>query len=452
MRTLPVRTKLAYGAADFGFSAAYTVVAFYLLKFMVDVVGLRPALAGTALLIGKIWDALIDPYIGHFSDRHRTGWGRRRPFLLWFCVPYGLSFVLIWLLPPIANQWLLAGAFTVLNMLFITFFSLLAVPYNALGPELTRDYDDRTSITAYRMAFSIVGGLAASALPLFLVEAVKPVRSGYALMGGVFGSIVALCPLIAFFGTREEADDGEGEAESFWSGVAAAVRNKPFLLSLLGFLANWVAVDVVSAVFLFYLVYYMRLREAASQPVLFAVFAVAALCLPLWVRISARIGKKNAYIAGLGYLAAVLLAAIFLPPGRPGLVYLLAVAAGVGISAAHVIPYSIIPDAVEYDELHSGRNREGVYFGLVTFLQQLASSGALFLVGLTLELSGYVPNAVQSARALWGIRLLLGAAPALLLLLGILAMVSYPITRDAHAGIVAELASRRQSRTIGAAR
>lgn len=443
MRRLPVRMKLAYGLTDFGFSAAYTIVAFYLLKFMVDVIGLRPALAGTALLVGKIWDAIIDPGIGYVSDRVHTRWGRRRPFLLWFCAPFGVSFFLLWLLPPIANQWLLAAAFTGLNMLFITFFSLLSVPYNALGPEMTRDYDERTSVTAYRMAFSIVGGLAASALPLLLVAALKPVRLGYAAMGGVFGIIVALCPLIAFFGTREE-DVGETDTETLRSGMKAALRNKPFLLSLTAFLANWVAVDVISAVFLFYLVYYMRLNEVASQPVLFAVFAMAAICLPLWVWIARRVGKKSAYMAGLGYLAAVLVAAIFLPQGNTVLIYALAVAAGVGISAAHVIPFSIIPDAVEYDELHSGRHREGVYFGLITFLQQMASSGALFLVGWTLELSGYVPNAVQSPRALWGIRLLLGAAPAVLLTLGIMAMAFYPITRDAHARIVAELAARRQ--------
>jgi len=126
------------------------------------VVNFPPALAGTLLLLAKIWDALIDPVIGHDSDRTETRWGRRRPFLLWFAFPFGLAFSLIWQIPrvalPVGQTLIILGAI----FSFITFFSLLSVPYSALAPEMTRDYDERTKLNGYRMFFSIIGGLVLS--------------------------------------------------------------------------------------------------------------------------------------------------------------------------------------------------------------------------------------------------------------------------------------------------
>ncbi|MGE5529158.1 MAG: MFS transporter [Patescibacteria group bacterium] len=449
MPRLPVRMKLAYGASDFGFSMAGTIVMFFLLVFVVQVVGLKPWLAGLALAIGKVWDAIVDPFIGHLSDRTRTRWGRRRPFFLWFALPYGASFILIWLLPPMDNQWLLAAIFGLLNLLFITFFSLLMVPYNALGPEMTRDYDDRTSLTSYRMAFSIVAGLAASVLPIAVIASFGGnARLGYAVMGLVFGVSITLFPLFAFFGTREEGDAPAG-APSLSAGLKAAATNKPFLYSLAAYLANWVAIDVIGAVFLFYTQFCLRLSLAESNPVLAILFVSAFLFLPLWVKIAKIWSKKTAYILGLGYLGAILAVFAFFVPAQLWLIYILAAAAGLGVSAAHVIPLSIIPDAVEYDVLRTGEDHEGVYFGLLTFLQQLASAGGIFLVGVFLDAFGFDRRlAVQTASAQLGIRLALGALPGFLLALGILAISFYPITRAAHAGIVAELARRRAGREM----
>ncbi len=449
MPGLPVGTKLAYGATDFGFSMAGTIVMLFLLIFAVQVVGLDPGLAAAVIAIGKIWDALIDPFIGYLSDRTRTRWGRRRPFLLWFAAPYGATFILIWFLPPIPNQWLLAVVFGLLNMLFITFFSLLMVPYNTLGPEMTRDYDDRTSLTSFRMAFSIIAGLAASVVPIMVITAFgSHVRLGYAAMGLIFGVLITLFPLFAFFGTREEGH-AAGETPSLLAGLRAAITNRPFLLSLAAYLVNWVAIDVIGAVFLFYTQFCLGLSLSDSNPILAILFVAALAFLPLWVKISNNWSKRTAYILGLGYLGAILVVFTFFVPGRTWLVYLMAVTAGIGISAAHVVPLAIIPDAVDYDELKTGENHEGVYFGLVTFLQQLASAGGIALVGLILEVFGFDRNAaVQAATAQLGIRLALGALPGLLLALGILAMTFYPITRSEHAGILAALAQRKSSQGV----
>lgn len=441
--------KLAYGASDFGFSMAGTIVMFFLLVFVVQVVGLKPGLAAITIALGKVWDAVIDPFIGHLSDRTRTKWGRRRPFFLWFAAPYGATFVLIWLLPPMANQWLLALIFGLLNLIFITFFSLLMVPYNALGPELTRDYDERTSLTSYRMAFSIIAGLAASVVPILIIGAFgENVRLGYAVMGLIFGAAITLFPFTAFFGTREQETAAE-ETPSLRAGLRAALGNRPFLLSLAAYLVNWVAIDVIGAVFLFYTQFCLHLSLGESNPLLAILFVTAFLFLPLWVKISNGWSKRTAYILGLGYLGTILVIFAFFVPGQTWLVYLMAVAAGIGVSAAHVVPLSIIPDAIEYDELKTGEDHEGVYFGLVTFLQQLASAGGIALVGLFLEVFGFKKElVVQTATAQLGIRLALGAVPGVLLALGIVAMIYYPITRAEHGRILAALAQRRSGQGV----
>jgi sugar (glycoside-pentoside-hexuronide) transporter len=438
---LSFRTKFLYGLTDLGFSIAYTIPAFYLLIFLTDVVRFPPALAGTLLLFAKIWDALIDPVIGHLSDRTKTRWGRRRPFLLWFALPFGLAFSLLWQIPQVPS---LAGqTLLILGAIFsfITCFSLLSVPYSSLAPEMTRDYDERTKLNGYRMFFSIIGGLAAVLLPSYFFGLAPDLRYGYRVMGISVGVALAILPLFTFIGAREKALAREDRVP-LKNGLRLVLANRPYILALIAYLATWVAIDVISAVFIYYLKYWLGIGEENSNVIFGIIFIVAAVFLPFWVKFAERFGKKNSYFAGLGFLALIMLATIFIQPGWRNLVYLIAALAGIGVSAAHVIPLSIIPDTIEYDELRSGRRQEGVYFGLVTFMQQFATSGALFITGLVLQWSGYVPDTAQTAGALLAIRLLLGLMPALLIGLGILVLRKFPIDRAYYQRITGELAAR----------
>lgn len=442
---LATRVKLAFGATDLGFSTSYTIITFFFLYYLTDVAGLKPGYAGLALLVGKFWDAVIDPAIGHFSDRLRTRWGRRRPFFLFGAIPYGLTFLLLWNLPQMTDQVGLAVVAGLAFVLHITASSFMSVPYTALAPELTTDYDERTSLTAYRMAFSIIAGLAAAVLPGYIVGAFSQPRAGYGIMGIAFGAFLAVCPLFVFFGTREPArEKPDVGGSSFLNDVAQCFKNGPFIAALGMYLANWVGMDVITTTFVYFLKYWLHM-EASTSIILGLIFVTAALCLPLWVKISEAIGKKPAYAIGMGFLSAVLLALMFVGPRNSYLAYVLSVLAGVGISAAHVLSNAILPDVVDYDELKTGQRREGVYFGMVTFVQQLASAGALALVGLILEVSGYVANVEQTARALWSIRLLIGLGPGLLFALGILSLAFYPLNKKRFNQIRQELESRRSA-------
>src|SRR5512139_655504 len=153
---LPRRTKLLFSTGDLSTSIPLAIIMFFQLYFLTDVVGLRPDLAGWAVGLGRIWDAVNDALFGLLSDRIRTRWGRRRVLLLFGAVPLGVSFALMWIVPP-WGPLALTAYYALVFILFDTIFTAVHVGYNALTPELTLDYDERSSLNGYRMVFSIAG-------------------------------------------------------------------------------------------------------------------------------------------------------------------------------------------------------------------------------------------------------------------------------------------------------
>jgi GPH family glycoside/pentoside/hexuronide:cation symporter len=198
------REKWAYGSGDLSFSLITTIIGAYFAIFLTDVVGMPAGVAALAIFIGGTWDYLNDPLVGHISDRARTRWGRRRPFLLFGAIPLVLIFSLMWWRPPIEGAFALGAYFTVIYLLYEIAATFVYMPYFALTPELTSDYDERTSLVTIRAFFSIFGSLVAFTVPLMIVGGFHPENAGRVLvMGAVFGA-VSLVPLwLVFFGTRE---------------------------------------------------------------------------------------------------------------------------------------------------------------------------------------------------------------------------------------------------------
>lgn len=167
------RTKIMYGAGGIGFALTDTIIGVTFAVFLTDVVGLDPSLAAAAVFIGRSWDWINDPLIGHLSDRTRTRWGRRRPYLLFGFIPCALSFTALWWRPPIAQPLGLAAYYAAAYFLYDAAAAFVYMPYFALTPELMPDYDERTSLTSYRMAFSILGGLIAFTVPLAIIGVMR---------------------------------------------------------------------------------------------------------------------------------------------------------------------------------------------------------------------------------------------------------------------------------------
>jgi len=442
-------TKLLYGSGDLGFSLTTTLIGAYFAIFLTDVVEVSPVIAAAAFFIGRSWDYVNDPIIGYISDRTRTRWGRRRPFLLFGALPFGLAFAMLWWRPALQRDLLLAVYYAAAYILFDTAATLVYMPYFALTPELASEYDDRTSITSYRMFFSILGSLIAFTIPLLMIGTFHPENAGKVLtMGFVFGLVSAGPLFLTFLGTQERQEFMAQEPPKLIKSLKAVIKNPPFLLGLGIFLGTWIAVDIVQAILL-YFIKYCVLRETQSDLIMGTIFVTAIFALPLWNWVARRWNKRITYIIGIAFWAGVQLVIITLGPTTPLAVLLVLCAlAGIGVAAAHVLPWSILPDAIEWDEWKTGERHEGIFYSVVTLSHKVAASIAVPLVLLLLNTFEYQANvAIQRPRAELAIRLITGPIPAVLLGLGILCAVFYPLSRERYNQIVKELEERRGGRS-----
>jgi GPH family glycoside/pentoside/hexuronide:cation symporter len=263
-------------------------------------------------------------------------------------------------------------------------------------------------------------------------------------MGMLFGLVCMLPVLLVFFTARERTDFMQAGQPSLREALRSARTNKPFLFGAGIYLLTWVSVDIMQAALLYFLKYVLG-REAESDLIMGVIFITAMLALPLWAWASQHWNKRLAYIAGIAFWAVVQLALVSLSP-QAGLPWLLGlcVLAGIGVSAAHVLPWAIIPDAIEWDEWQTGQRHEGVYYSLISLAQKIASSVAIPLILLMIDLSGYQANAAQQPpAALLAMRVVVGPVPAVLLCAGILFALLYPLSRAEHARVVSELEARR---------
>jgi len=450
-KRLTVLQKLLYGFGDTGFSLTSTIVGAYFAIFLTDVVHIPPATAALAIFIGRTWDYFNDPFIGHITDRTRTRWGRRRPFLLFGAIPFAVAFVLMWLRPNFESTTALLAYYVAAYLIYDAASTFVSLSYFALTPELTEDYDERTSLTSFRMFFSIAGSLAAFTIPLMIIGSMRPENSDrVAIMAMIFAMASAIPLWVVFISTRERQVFMRSEQPKLKDSLKAALKNKPFIFGAVIFLLTWVSMDILQAGLLYFIKYVVQ-REAQSDLVMAAIFITAILMLPFWNWVARRWNKRVAYIVGIAFWALVQLAMITLNPGTPmGLLLGLCILAGIGVGAAHVLPWSILPDAVEWDEWQTGERHEGIFYSLVTLFQKIASSIAIPLTLLILDVTGYVPNAAeQPTSALTGIRIMIGPIPAVLLITGILFAALYPLSRKEFTRIVQDLEARRASKKTG---
>jgi GPH family glycoside/pentoside/hexuronide:cation symporter len=396
-----------------------------------------------AAFLGIIWDAVNDPLVGTISDRVRTRWGRRRPFLLWFAIPYGFAFVMLWWAPPFKNQLLLAATVSLVYMLSDTFQTFVSVPLYALTPDISPDYDERTS-------------LAAGATQ----------QQGYFIVSALFGTLAVIPLLVIFFVVRERNRSDEEihleQSVPFLAIVKTAWSNIPFRFATALYMLNWITFDLVALVLPFFLTYWVArgdlLAKALGLSLESAVFAfllvTSVAVLPFWVWISKRLNKNSAYMIGMAFWAVVQLLIFSIQPGQITYILILAVLAGISVSTAHVLPDALFPDVIEWDELRTGRRQEGIYYGVKNFIRKLTGALAIFIALQTLGWFGYqsppagVTVFAQPSSALTAMRVLIGPYGAILLFSAILIARFYPLTRERHARIRRLLLRRKARRSI----
>lgn len=466
---LPYWLKLLYGSGDLGIAGIGMMRSIFYAIYLTDVVGIEPRLASLGALIGIVWDAINDPIIGVLSDRVKSKLGRRRPFLLWFAFPFGLSFVMLWSAPNWESQIGLLVYVTLAFMLSDTLTTLVAVPYLSLTPELTQDYDERTSLSSFRSFFQLLAAMAVVIFAPMIVDSVilngGTQQQGFIMAGALFGAIGSLPLFLIGVFVREKFASREVESLPFRESMKMAWANIPFRYAAGIYMFNWSAVDMVAIAFPFFLLYWVSQGDLLANINFFGInlaiesaffgilMLVCILFIPFWLWLAKRLNKIKAYIIGMVCWIIVEILIFTIQPGEINYLLWLAAFAGIGVSAAYILPDSILPDVIEWDELRTHHRQEGVYYGIRTLIRKLTGAGVIFVTLQILGWSGYVApphGAIQFTQpdsALFMIRLMVSLIGAVIVSGTILLAWSYPLTREKYDRIKKLLAIRRSRQT-----
>ncbi len=461
----PVWLKLAHGTGAAAFGIKNNGFDYFLLLFYGTVVGLEPGLVGLAILIALVFDAISDPLVGYWSDNFRSRWGRRHPFMYAAAIPVALSYFLLWN-PP---DWGDTGLFlylTCLAVLIRTFITFYETPSSALIPELTQDYEERTSMQSYRLFFGWSGGNLMSVL-MFGVLLTGPLglrdREAFATYGVIASALILSAILISAVGTHHRipqlhrpVETGERySVRRIFREMIETLSERSFIALFFATVLFSVATGLYAALAFLILNYFWGFNEFQIFIWTCTVFFSALLGFLIAPWITRRLGKKPATIV-LGLLAFTIqplpillrLAGVMPENGDPVL-FPLVLAINVLdlalIIAVQAVSYSMIADLVESNQLKTGRRSEGVYYAAITFTRKTTQGLGVLAAGLILSAvafpEGADPASVDPDTLWW-----LGAfyAPsALVLWMGALyCLTRYRIDKAGHEANLRRLAGR----------
>ncbi|NEQ52871.1 MAG: MFS transporter, partial [Leptolyngbya sp. SIO3F4] len=318
-----------------------------------------------------------------------------------------------------------------------------------------QSYDERTQLASFKSAFSIGSSILGLISAQIIFAMVTDVGQRYALLGGICGVIVIAAVFSCVWGTYHRFWQLQGvraesvSPQSIVQQVLNILKLRPFLYLMGVYFCSWVGLQATAAILPYFVINCMELSDQHFTQMILGVQGTALIMMFFWSPIGQRVGKRAVYCWGIPLTIVALMGLFLLKPGQTGLMYGLGVLAGMGLSTAYLVPWSMLPDVLDLDELQTGQRREGIFCGLMIQLQKMGTAVAVFIVGKTLESAGYVSQSnselaiTQPESALMAIRWILGPLPSVVLLFGICCAAIYPITRHRHDEILLKLKTSR---------
>lgn len=446
---LPLPVKTGYGAGDLVAGLAFQTINFHYLFFLNAIVGLPGHLAGLVILIGKGWDGISDPFMGMIVDSTTSKKGKHRFWILVSIIPFVITFILLWV--PLGGG--ILQRFTIYSILFLIFsttFTMYNIPYGSMTADLTQDYNERTSLTGIRMVFTLLAMIIGAGATEIIIALFSPKSNpkspeGHLAMSLVFGGLMLIAGLVAHISTKRYDTVLDKTKRIHLSTYLDTFKNRPFVVLLASYFFLTIATVGVSSIFVYYVNYCLGLYGFASSIIMGVLVISSIAALPLWARVSSRLSKKVALVAGMAVFAAGLavVTTVGLTAGKI-FFYILIIITGAGLSSFFIVLWSMIPDVVEYGELLRGQRNEGVYYGIWFFIQKLGMAIAFQVNGLVLSLTGFKEEGgsllpVQAPSALGGIKALISVIPTVFIVVGIVFLLLYPIDAKFHADIRKQL-------------
>jgi sugar (glycoside-pentoside-hexuronide) transporter len=441
---LAFREKVGYALGDCAANLIFQTMVMFQLVFYTDTFGITAVAAGTLLLVARFWDAIFDPIMGVIADCTNTKWGKFRPWILWTAIPFGIMGMLTFTTPNFGPGGKLIYAYVAYIVLMMV-YSANNLPYSALSGVMTGDLAERTSLSSYRFVLAMVAQMVIQGLALPMVHFFGHGSSarGYQTTMGIFSALAVVLFFITFASTKERIQPAPGQKASLKQHFGDLSKNGPWLAMFLLTLILFITLSIRGSVTLYYFRYYVGREHLFSM---FNVLGTTATIIGIFFskRLAMRFGKRNVFIGGLIGTSAFTAAFVFLPATAVVLMFVAEILRQFAYGFTIPLLWAMMADVADYSEWKNKRRATAIVFSAIVFALKAGLGFGGAVTGYLLSRYGYVPNAVQTAHALQGIRLTMSIFPAITFGVCAVCLCFYRIDKKMEIRITSELAERRK--------
>jgi GPH family glycoside/pentoside/hexuronide:cation symporter len=446
---LPIAVKLAYGAPNFAGAGMAIPVAIHMSIFYSDTVLVPLGYIAMAVAFARAFDAITDPIFGWLTDRTKTRWGRRRPWIMTGAPLCALAFIALFSPPTALSQMDAARWFTVTFVLFFVTTTMYGIAHYGLGPEITLDYKERLSLFGWMEGFSVLGTMFAAASPALLITALGSDRAAYKALAITMGLLLVLLYMFLCFRIKERPDFYQRAPNPLVPGVRRVMRNHPFRVLLACYLAASITGAIPGLLMPYFTKYVLRPENPDQWIGLFLLtyFASAFLFMPLWIRAARRWGKKLIYLVTFAMGTTGSVGLFFMREGDILATFLILIWAGSSFGVRLFLGPAMQADVIDYDELLTGKRREAQYGALWAIMTKFAVIPSASIPLSIIASLGFHPNVEQSETVRFAISAIFGLLPAATSLLAFAIALFFPIDEAVHRKIRDGIAAHGRGET-----
>jgi GPH family glycoside/pentoside/hexuronide:cation symporter len=482
---LPVLEKIGYSMGDAAANFVFQTMIMFQLNFYTDTVGIAAGIAGSLLLVGRLWDAFFDPMMGVIADRTKTRWGKFRPWILWSALPWGVVMVLAYTTPGYGNVGKVVYA-CITNVLLMTLYSINNTPYSAMTGVMTGNIHERTSLSSYRFVSAMIATLLVGGFTLPLVAKFGQGNDakGWQMTIGLWAILCVVLFVITFLTTRERILPDPRQEVDTKKDFKGLLKNGPWIAMFIITLVHFIVAAMRGGTVLYYFKYYLNQDKLYNllqtvgltngpdsggvvngllnnfglivnadktnvAAVGFSLFNMSSQFVTLigvvcatWLSI--RFGKKAVVQLGFAITTIFMAAFIFLPADAIGATFALEYIRALSYAPTIPLLWAMFADVVDYAEWKTGRRTTGVIYATIIFALKAGLSLGGAIAGQLLSAYGYQANVAQTAHALLGIRLTVSLYPAIFYVVIVICLFYYKIGKKLNIQIQDELAERRK--------